>query len=96
MPEVTVTLRDKTISVSANRVQASVKAGHKVRWTSTDGPFQVAFKPESDWTNPPAATEQNGVWSTECGPFDKDGVVLSYAVRATGYKTLDPEIEIIP
>ena len=96
MPDVTVTLRNKKISVDQQKVQASVGAAHKVRWTSTDGPSRISFKRGSEADNPPAATERGGVWSTECGPFKKDGVTLSYAVSADGYETLDPDIEVIP
>ncbi len=98
MPEVTVnvTLRNKKISVDQSKVQASEKGAQKVRWTSADGPFEISFKPGSDWPNPPAAHQDGGVWVTECGPFNKHGRTLSYAVSATGYETLDPDIEIIP
>ncbi len=96
MPEVTVTLRNKKISVDKNIVQASVSKGQRVQWSSTDGGFQIAFKPGSDWPNPPAAREKDGVWSTECGPFNRPDSTLRYAVTATGFDPLDPDIEVIP
>jgi hypothetical protein len=96
MPEVTVTLRNKKISVDQAKVQASEKAGHKVRWISMDGPFKITFKPGSDWPHPPAARQDGGAWVIECGPFNRPGRTLSYAVSADGFDTLDPDIEIIP
>ena len=96
MPEVTVTLRGGKISVDQSVVQASEGNKQKVRWTSTDGPFEIVFKDGSDWPNPPAVREDKGVWSTEAGPFTKHGRKLSYAVKASGFPTLDPDIEIIP
>lgn len=98
MPSVAVTLNSssKKISVDRNTVQASVSKGERVEWTSTDGAFQITFKPGSNWPNPPAAREKDGIWSTSSGPFNKPGTTLSYNVGATGYTTLDPDIEVLP
>jgi hypothetical protein len=98
MPDVSVTLNSgtKTISVNHSSVQASVSKGERVEWTCSDGAFQIAFKPGSDWPNPPAAREKDGVWSTASGPFNRPHTTLHYAVNAAGYTTLDPDIEVIP
>jgi hypothetical protein len=96
MPDVTVTLKNKKIAVDKNSVAASVSKGEKVNWQSTDGTFQIEFKSGSSWPNPPAAREKNGVWSTECGPFNKPNTTLQYSVNATGYDPLDPDIQVLP
>lgn len=96
MPDVTVTLRNKKISVDKNAVQASVSKAEKVRWTSTDGPFSISFKSGSNWPNPPAARQNGSVWETQCGPFNRPNSKLQYDVTASGYDTLDPDIDILP
>jgi hypothetical protein len=95
MSEVKVTLSGGKISVDSPKVQASVSAGHKVNWKCSDGEFHIEFKPGSDWPNP--TTQKNGsVWMAEAGPFNQHGRTLSYAVKADGHETLDPDIEIVP
>lgn len=96
MPDVTVSLNNKKITVDKNPVQASVSKGERVQWKSTDGAFAIVFKAGSDWPNPPAAREQGGVWSTASGPFNRPNTKLQYAVTATGYPDLDPDIDILP
>jgi hypothetical protein len=95
MPDIIVTLKDKTISVDASKVKASVAAKQKVKWKCHDGEFHIEFKPGSVWLNP-TSTDDGGVWKAETGPFRDAGTTLSYAVTAPGFKTLDPEIEVIP
>jgi len=94
--DVTVTLNNKKISVDKNVVEASVSKGDRVQWLSRNGAFKIAFKPGSDWPNPPDAREKDGVWSTASGPFNRPDTTLSYDVMATGYDTLDPDIDIRP
>lgn len=96
MPEVTVTIRSKKISVDKNSVPASVSKAERVQWNSTDGEFQIAFKPGSNWPNPPAARLKDGIWSTASGPFNRPNTKLQYAITASGADPLDPEIDIIP
>jgi hypothetical protein len=96
MPNVAVTLSNKKISVDKSRVQASVSKGERVQWSCTDGAFSIEFKSGSDWPNPPAAREKDGVWSTESGPFNRPNTTLRYAVNASGYDALDPDIDVIP
>jgi hypothetical protein len=95
MADVQVALKDGKISVDSNKVQASVSGGHKVKWKSHDGEFHIEFKPGSDWPNPTTSKDGN-VWKAEAGPFEQHGRTLSYAVKATGHETLDPDIEILP
>jgi hypothetical protein len=96
MPDVSVTLQNKKISVDKNRVQASVSKGERVLWKSSDGPFEISFKSGSDWPNPPAARQTNGVWETAAGPFNRPNTTLRYNVEASGHETLDPDVDIIP
>ncbi len=96
MPNVTVTLKNKKISVDKNPVEASVSKGERVQRSSSDGAFQIVFKPGSNWPHPPDAREKDGVWSTECGPFNRPNTRLSYDVTASGYDTLDPDIDLRP
>jgi hypothetical protein len=96
MPDVNVTLRNKTISVDKSSVQVSVSKGEQVQWKSTDGAFEIVFKPGSNWPNPPAAHQVSGVWQTQSGPFNKPNTKLQYNVTASGYDTLDPDVDIIP
>jgi hypothetical protein len=95
MADVIVTLSGGKISVDSSKVKASVAGKQKVKWTSHDGPFTIEFKPGSVWPDP-TTTGGAGVWKAETGPFTDPGTTLSYAVKATGYETLDPEIEVIP
>jgi hypothetical protein len=95
MADIIVTLRDGKISVDASKVQASVSGKQKVKWKSPDGEFHIEFKPGSVWPNP-TTTGNGGVWKAETGPFTNPGTTLSYAVKAPGFETLDPEIEVIP
>jgi len=95
MPDIVVTLKDGKISVDSSKVQASASAKQKVTWKSHDGDFQIVFKAGSAWPNP-TTTNAGGVWKAETGPFTAVGTTLRYAVQATGYQTLDPDIEIIP
>ncbi len=95
MADIIVTLRDGKVSVDSSKVKASVSGKEKVKWKCHDGEFHIEFKPGSVWPNP-ATTSDGGVWKTEAGPFTEPGRTLSYAVTATGYETLDPEIEVIP
>jgi len=94
MPDIVVSLKSGKISVDLSKVQASASAKQKVTWKSHDGDFQIVFKPGSTWPNP-TTTNTGGVWKAETGPFTAVGT-LRYAVKATGYETLDPEIEVIP
>ena len=57
--------------------------------------FHIEFKPGSTWPNP---TTTNGGRRLEggTGPFTTGGTTFRYDVKATGYETLDPEIEVIP
>jgi len=96
MPNVTVALKNKKISVDKAKVQASVSKGEKVQWTCTDGAFSIEFKSGSDWPHPAVAREKDGVWSTECGPFNRPNTTLQYAVNASGCDPLDPDIDVIP
>jgi hypothetical protein len=95
MADITVTLKNGKISVDSQKVQASISGGHKVRWKCRDGAFNIEFKPGSDWPNP-ATSKDGDAWQAETGPFSQHGRTLSYAVKAAGYETLDPDIEIIP
>jgi hypothetical protein len=95
MADVNVTLKAGKISVDSKKVQASVSGGHKIKWKSRDGEFHIEFKPGSVWPNP-TTTNDDGVWKAEAGPFPKHGLTLSYAVKALGHTTLDPDIEVIP
>jgi hypothetical protein len=95
MPDIVVTLKDGKISVDLPKVKASASAKQKVTWKSHDGDFRIEFKPGSTWPNP-ITTNTGGVWKAETGPFTAVGTTLRYAVKATGYETLDPDIEIIP
>jgi len=95
MADIIVTLSSGKISVDQTKVKASVSAKQKVKWTSHDGEFHIEFKPGSAWPNP-TTTGSGGVWKAETGPFTDAGKTLSYAVKATGYDTLDPDIEVIP
>lgn len=95
MADINVTLKSGKISVDSYKVKASVSGNQKVKWTCHDGEFQIEFKPGSTWPNP-KTTHDGGVWKAECGPFTDPDRTLSYAVKATGFETLDPEIEIIP
>jgi hypothetical protein len=95
MPDIVVSLKSGKISVDLPKVKASVKDHQKVTWKSHDGDFQIEFKAGSDWPNP-TTTNTGGVWKAETGPFTAAGSTLRYNVKATGYDTLDPEIEIIP
>lgn len=95
MADIQVTLKDGKISVDSEKVQASVSGNHKVQWKCNDGAFNIEFKPGSDWPNP-TTTQDGSVWKAEAGPFTKHGRTLSYAVKATGHETLDPDIEVIP
>ncbi|HKS23895.1 MAG TPA: hypothetical protein VJZ76_13920 [Thermoanaerobaculia bacterium] len=95
MADVTVTLRNKKISVDKQSVPVSVEKSEKVSWTSTDGPFNIEFKPGSHWPNP--NTKQVGSsWVAECGPFNNPHTKLQYNITASEYDTLDPEIDIRP
>lgn len=96
MPDVTVTLGNNKISVDPTTVQASASRGERVHWKCSQGTFQITFKPGSNWPNPPAPRQVNGVWETDSGPFNRPNTTLSYAVSASGLPTLDPDIEIIP
>jgi hypothetical protein len=96
MPDVTVSLNNKKISVDKSRIQASVSKSEKVQWNCPQGPFAIVFKSGSNWPNPPAAKEKNGVWSAESGPFNRPNTTLSYSITATGYDELDPDIDVIP
>jgi len=96
MADVAVTLRNKKISVDKPTVTVSVARAEKVTWTSTDGEFQIVFKAGSDWPNPPAARQQNGVWTTQSGPFNRPNVTLQYGITASGFEPLDPDIQIEP
>jgi len=95
MSAIRVTLKDGKIAVDESRVKASVSGGHKVKWKSHDGEFHIEFKAGSDWPNP-VTTKDGDVWRAEAGPFRDAGRTLSYAVKAAGCETLDPDIEIIP
>lgn len=95
MADIQVTLKNGKISVDSSKVQASVSSKHKVKWKCDDGDFQIEFKPGSDWPNPTTSHDGNA-WKAETGPFTKHGRTLSYAVKAAGHETLDPEIEILP
>jgi len=95
MPAIIVTLKDGKISVDDSKVKASASAKHKVKWKCHDGEFHIEFKPGSNWPNP-TTTSEDGVWKAESGPFTQVGTTLKYAVKATGYEALDPDIEIIP
>jgi hypothetical protein len=95
MSDIIVTLKDGKISVDESKVKASVSGKHKVKWKCHDGEFHIEFKPGSAWPNP-TTTGGGGVWKAETGPFTDAGKTLSYAVKAPGYETLDPEIEVIP
>jgi hypothetical protein len=95
MPDIVVSLKGGKISVDFPKVTASAKDHQKVTWKSHDGDFQIDFKPGSTWPNP-TTTNTGGVWKAETGPFTAVGTTLRYNVKATGYATLDPEIEIIP
>jgi hypothetical protein len=95
MPDIVVSLKAGKISVDSSKVKASASAKQKVKWKSHDGEFHIEFKSGSTWPNP-TTTNDGGVWKAETGPFTDAGTTLRYAVKATGYETLDPEIEIIP
>jgi hypothetical protein len=95
MADITVTLSNGKISVDFPKVKASVSGKDKVKWKSKDGEFHIEFKLGSDWPNP-TTSQDGGVWKAETGPFNQAGITLSYAVKATGFDTLDPDIEIIP
>jgi len=95
MSDIIVTLKNGKISVDASKVKASASAKHKVKWKCHDGEFHIEFKPGSSWPNP-TTTNDGGAWKAEAGPFTDVGKTLKYAVKATGYETLDPDIEIIP
>ena len=97
MADVKVTLdsASKIIAVDNKKVNVSVSGKDKVKWSSHDGTFQIKFKLGSDWPNP-TTTGDGGVWKAESGPFTTPKSTLSYAVEATGYTTLDPEIIIDP
>jgi hypothetical protein len=96
MPNVTVTLSNKKIAVDKATVEASVSKGERVEWNCTDGPFEITFKPGSNWPDPPAAREKDGVWSTASGPFNRPNTRLQYNVAAVDHDTLDPDIDIRP
>ncbi|HEY6213167.1 MAG TPA: hypothetical protein VIW45_12830 [Vicinamibacterales bacterium] len=96
MPDVTVTLHNNKISVDKQSVQASVSKAQRVTWTSAEGTFSIVFKQGSDWPNPPAARQQNGVWTTSAGPFNRPNITLEYGITASGYDPLDPEIQVVP
>jgi hypothetical protein len=95
MADVTVTLKDGKISVDFHKVKVSVSGNDKVKWKCHEGEFHIEFKPGSEWPNP-STTPDGSLWKAEAGPFTQPGRTLSYAVKAPGYETLDPEIEIIP
>lgn len=94
MADVSITLQNAKITVSKNKVQASIKAKDKVKWNCHDGTFNIVFKPGSNWSNP-ATSESGGVWKAESGPFTTEGK-LEYGITAPGSTPLDPEIEVIP
>jgi hypothetical protein len=96
MPDVNVTIRGSKIFVDKDPVQASVSKGERVRWTSTDGPFEIAFKPGYNWPHPPAVRQSGGSWQTECGPFNQPNTKLRYNVAAAGCDTLDPDLDVLP
>jgi len=94
MADVTVTLHGNNISVDKPTVSASVSKGERVHWSCT-GEFQIVFKPGSDWPNP-QTRQQNGTWIAESGPFNKPNTTLFYGVTATGFNSLDPQIDVQP
>lgn len=97
MADVRVTLHSagKTISVDDNKVKVSVSAKQKVKWSCHEGNFQITFKSGSNWPNP-TTTANGGEWKAETGPFTTPHTTLDYAVEASGYTTLDPQIIIDP
>jgi len=95
MPDVTVTLHNRSISVDKQTVPVSVSKGEKVTWTSSDGMFQIEFKPGSNWQNP-QTKQQGSSWVAEAGPFNRPNTKLEYAVTAADHNPLDPEIDIRP
>lgn len=95
MADVAVTLQNKKITVDKQKVSVSVSKGDRVTWTCDQGEFQVSFKPGSNWPNP--NTRQVGsIWQAQSGPFNNPNTQLFYSVSASGYGTLDPEVDVVP
>ena len=96
MPSVNVSLNssNKKISVNQDSVSVTVSGAERVTWTSSDGPFQIAFQSGTHPANP--RTVQSGsTWQAASGPFASP-TTIKYDVTADGFTTLDPEIQVIP